>query len=71
MQFKQSVLVRRINDLAVDKGMFAATLKNLESMAESQDEEFDDVYYEVLELHDMCGEMIELYRGYLKTLINE
>ena len=71
MLFTQSTLIRRINDLTVDKGMFASVLKRMENQAKSDDDEFDEAYYEVLELHDSCGEMIELYTTYFENSFNK
>lgn len=69
MQFTPLALIRRINYLTDDKAKFGNVLKRMEHQAKSDDDEFDEKYYEVLELHDTCGEMIELYNAYLKNLM--
>lgn len=61
--FNRNTIVSRINGFKRDAIVWNNLLRDLESSDRGE-----DYYYQILELYETCGEMIELYENYLKRL---
>jgi hypothetical protein len=63
MLFTKSELNLKIKNLVDERDMFSSKLAELEE--KTREEVCSDEYYVVLEFHDCCCEMIDLYTDFL------